>query len=176
MKTHPSQSLLVIADSFGLAWVPIANKSVLAFFEKGSSYFYTTTGMSDCGTELGRKYCGKANGKTDFSSEIIRFKRKGWSDNKIPNWLAEKQKNRLKNSRVNASIGAGAELKNWHSFIGEILGAKYSRHLNLLIHMYHRGLENERIEIKCLTKIRLYDLSDKVLLNIEKDNLYQFTL
>jgi hypothetical protein len=165
-----------LAKLYGLAWVSIANKSVLAKLEKGSTYFYTATGMCDCGTEIGSNNLYPSKQKTDFSSEITRFKNKGWTENKIKNWLAAKQKNVKKTNRVKANSGAGAELEKWRKFIADLLNAKHSKQVTLLVHMYHRGLESERIAIECLTKTKLYDLSDSVLINIKEDHLYQFNM
>ena len=169
------ESVSATAGRYQLAWELIKNKKVASQLDKGSSYFCTTQGMCDCGTEFGAKCFGVDKTSPNYSSDIKSFQRKGWSESKIKKWLAEKEKNLRKNERVNSSIKAGQEIERWIGFISEILQNKYTSNVNVLLHMYSGNLESERIEIKDRTLTKVSEMSEELFLNIEEDHLYQFT-
>lgn len=165
-----------LAKRYGLGWISCTNKSVLGKLEKGSLYFSTTSGMCNCDTELGGATYNDSTAYTKLSSRVTGFRKKGWTESKIKNWLAEKRKYLTKIRRKNIHSDAGVEIENWRRFIAEILSEKLSEHIILLLHMYKQSIENERIDIQGVTYILADDLSGSLLLGIQQDRLYQFTL
>ncbi len=157
-----------------LAWVAIENKKVSSQLDKGSTYFYTTQGMCDCGTEFGAKCVGVDKMIPDYSSDIKSFQRKGWSATKISKWVGEKEKNMKKNERVKSAIVPGEEIERWMKFISDILENKYTTSVGVLLHTYSGDLENERIKISGRTTTILSKISKDLFLNIEEDHLYRF--
>lgn len=57
-----------------------------------------------------------------------------------------------------------------------MLTSDYTRRIGLLLHMYHGGIESERISIVRREIVKLAELTPELLMRIKEDVLYEFVV
>ncbi len=171
-----ADSVAPIFTSHQFAFDLISNPHVSAQLEAGDLYLLTTRGHCDCGTALG-SLDGPAP-QDDHSSEreLKKFRKQGWSEAKIARWLQQKEQTKEKHLREDEARfkGSTRELNQWVGLITNVLKSGRAARIGLLLHMYHGGIESERIDILRREKVRLVDLTPELLMRIKEDVLYEF--
>jgi hypothetical protein len=160
------------------AFYLISNPHVSAQLEAGDLYVLTTTGHCDCGTALGSLDVPVARDDLSFERELKRFRKQGWSEAKIARWLEQKEQTKEKHLREDEARlkGGTRELNEWVGLITNVLKSGYAPRIGLLLHMYTRGIESERISILRREKVKLVDLSPELLMRIKEDVVYEFVV
>jgi hypothetical protein len=161
---HSSNHDLIsnIAKKHQLNWIKVENSCVSKQMNSAYSIFCTTNGWCDCGTAIG------SNNNSDTKEfNAAKKKQKGWSDAKIKRWLKQKESNKEVPNQTKEN-----ELQNWINFIKESLENRLTKEIGLLIHMYHKDIDSERIQLQAID--RLTDVSAEILLNVKPDRVYLF--
>ncbi|WP_017852169.1 hypothetical protein ACO1KB_11680 [Leptospira interrogans serovar Szwajizak] len=161
-----------ILENHNLGFEEILNSSVLNQTSNFYFYFRPTTGICDCGTEL-----GKLNKIEKHLSPITvsKLEKKGWSKTKIDRWLSEKvsykSKQNLKTEILKESNLSETEF--WHQLILKFFSMNLCNEFGLLIHWYEGSLEEE-FKLKSILKINSNYLSNSFFEEMENDILYLF--
>lgn len=166
-----------LAKGAFLRWEAITNSSVSTALLPGESYYFTTRGMCDCGTAIGSKHRNRAASVVpDFVREAKKLRKKGWGENKIERWLAERKTDydrRLEEANARNQVNT-ATVQNWVDFIRGAIESGSASEIGLLLHWYRHGPENERITIGERRSIHLTELTNEFLTQFEEDVLYMF--
>ena len=173
-----ADSVALIFESYKLGFELISNPHVSAKLEPGDLYLLTTRGHCDCGTALGTLNGSAARDDLSYERELKKFRKQGWSEAKINRWLEQKEQTKEKHLREDEALAKGStlELDQWVRLITDVLTSGYARRIGLLLHMYHGGIENERIGILRRDKVKLADLTTELLIRIEEDVVYEFVV
>jgi len=109
---------------------------------------------------------------------LKKFRKQGWSESKIARWIQQKENTKEKHLREDEARfkGSTGELNQWVGLITNVLKSGYAARLGLLLHMYHGGIESERIGILQRKKVKLGDLSPELLMRVKEDVLYEFVV
>lgn len=163
----------------------IPNENVTSQLKPGESYHHATRSVCDCGTALGSLAAsGETRGDSDraLSRKVRKLESKGWSRSKIDRWIAQKNWTEAKRERTAyhqeqwTREHYTADAERWLAILNEMLNSGKTRAVGLLIHWYSGRLESERIHIKKRDKTRVRDASPEMMLHLEHDVLYEFTI
>jgi hypothetical protein len=168
------EKVFAVAKKYNFAWIEQNNTSVQKQIDAGSSYFCTTMGQCDCGTLLGSANRYYKNSKNDFSSKILNFRKKGWSETKIERWLSEKKDLSIKNESNSGNSKKFSEIESWKNFVVEVLNSKFASKIGVLLHMYSGSICTEPIELLGKIVIKLKNVNEEVFLTMYEDHLYEF--
>ena len=160
-------SLQLVARRHGQRLDPVENPHVEKQLPRGSRYVATTSGICDCGTALG--YQRSIDNSDDLKQKASKFRKRGWSEDRVQRWIAEQQ---AKAPQIDASELSNAE--KWVAFIRDALLQPAVAEFGLLLHWYKGSPGTERINLRASETVMLADLSPELLLNIEEDLLYRF--
>jgi len=165
-----------IADTFALRWEQIHNPSVAKALLPGETYFYTTRGMCDCGTDLGSARRIATPRPPDHEREAKKLRKKGWGAAKIERRHKDRQADF---ERRQAEAEARKDqpphhAQIWCDFIHAVLDAGAARSIGILLHFYRGGIDSERIPIAGRRSLKAGELTAQVLLQLEEDVLYEF--
>ncbi|MBS1715392.1 MAG: hypothetical protein JST30_13765 [Armatimonadetes bacterium] len=117
-----SSGLSVIQDlleSEGLGFKTVDGPSPAAKLPDGTVQILATPGHCSCGTAIGGYYDQPVHLRAPDDKEVLKLKRKGWSDSRIQRWLDEKTAHLNEVGRAK-SARDGAELDQW---VGVLKGA-----------------------------------------------------
>jgi hypothetical protein len=165
-------------ESHKLGFKPVANRHVTAQIEAGDAYILTTRGQCDCGTVLGSHNHADDHGSVGSERELEKLRKQGWSEAKIQRWIEQKEQTKVRNVRKEEA-GARADqplAEQWIRFITDLLESGYTSKIGLLLHLYHGGIETERIQIQSKEKVTLAELSPGQLMSMKEDVLYEFVV
>lgn len=170
-------AVAALAEAHGLGWEELPNKHLLAQVGPGASWFLTTRKHCDCDTALGAATSRVPNRMHDFESDVPRLRKRGWSEQKITRWLADKsdaeaRREQVRLSRADAST---SEVDSWLQFLDNALRSGATRSIGILIHFYSGLVTGERIEIKRRDSTRFADVTSAHLGEMEADVLYNFS-
>ncbi|PQO27150.1 hypothetical protein [Blastopirellula marina] len=163
-----------LAKQARLKWEPLGNVFIAKQLEPGETYFFTTWGMCDCGSEVGSAQHETApNGELgDLSRELKKLRQRGWSETKIERWLAQQKQDRV---RKKAEWEARhqttrEELERWIEFVRCVLEQDAARWIGVMHHFYNHRIESAKIT---LTRqwIRLDQVSPEELQGLKPDVL-----
>ena len=156
----------------------ISNPHISAQLEVGDLYLLTTRGHCDCGTALGSLNGSAVRDDLSYERELKKFRKQGWSEAKINRWIEQKEQTKEKHLHEDEAQAKGSshELNQWVSLITDLLTSGYARRIGLLLHMYHGGIESERIGILRKDKVKLADLNPELLMTIKEDVVYEFVV
>ena len=166
-----------IAKAFALRWEQVHNPSVAKALLPGETYFYTTHGMCDCGTDLGSALRRNATlHPPDPERETKKLQKKGWGAAKIARHRQERQADF---NRKQAEAEARKEqpphhAQVWCDFIHAVLDAGAARSIGILLHFYRGGIDSERIKIGGRRTLPANVLTAQDLLQLEEDVLHEF--
>jgi hypothetical protein len=167
-----------IFESHKLGFKLIANRHIAEQIESGNSYILTTRGQCDCGTVLGSHNNADDHGSVGSDRELKKLRKQGWSEAKIQRWIEQKEQTKVRNV-LKEEADAQADLplaEHWIRFITDLLESGYTSKFGLLLHWYHGGVENERIQIQSTEKVTLTELSPGQLTRMKEDVLYEFVV
>jgi hypothetical protein len=156
---------------------PQENKWIEAKIDESARYYSTTKHRCDCGTVIGISNRGRPDNdlESKIEKEIVKLKRKGWSNNKIKRWREEKLKaaaNRI--DFLNRVEEAYEELaQEWVDFINAFFDQAEAGYIGLLLHMYSGQLSG-RIELKNTVNIKRQSTTPLTIMNMDEDVLYYF--
>ena len=162
-KLDEIQSLF---DRFEMSQNLIQNTHLQSQVESDPYYINTTSRMCDCGSVIASN-AQHLNEEEKYASDIKLKKKKGWSDTKINRWIKQKE-----NSGRNEELKQDNE--RWQQFLGELLTVDQIGKVGVLIHWYDLGLEDELINLNGKKKVKISNLSEDTLENMEYDTLYEF--
>jgi len=166
-----------IARAFALRWEQIHNPSVAKALLPGETYYYTTRGMCDCGTDLGSARRIDATLRPpDHEREAKKLRKKGWGPAKIERRIKDRQADF---ERKKAEAEARGDVpphhaQIWCDFIHAALDAGSARSIGILLHFYNGGIDSERISIAGRRSLKTNELTAQFLLELEEDTLYEF--
>lgn len=140
------------AEGALLKWEPLQNPSVEKLLLPGERYFLTTRGMCDCGTSLGlTSQRGELSplDEADYTRDIKKYRKRGWSQAKIDRWLSQLQSDRERKIRAatHRPDEVHSEIDRWVDFISAALQGQATEWISILLHFYHGPL-SERISLK----------------------------
>lgn len=170
------ESVAPLFETHKLGFEVISNPHVLSQVEAGDWYVLTTRGHCDCGTALGSLNNPAASEMASYERELKKFRKQGWSEAKIKRWLEQKEQTKERHLREDEARAQGStpELDQWVDFITDMLTSGRTRGIGLLLHMYQRGVESERIDLLGKERVRVADLTPERLLRMKEDVLYEF--
>jgi hypothetical protein len=173
-----ANSVAPIFESHKLGFDLISNPHVSAQLEAGDLYLLTTRGHCDCGTALGSLNVSAAHDGLSYERELKKFRSQGWSEAKITRWLEHKEQTKEKHLREDEARAKGSthELNQWLKLITNVLKSGYALRIGVLLHMYHGGIESERISIVRREKVKLAELTPELLMRIKEDVVYEFVV
>ncbi|WP_041301708.1 hypothetical protein [Hirschia baltica] len=119
----------------------IDNASVADVLMTGEQQFLLSGKHCDCGTVL--SFSQTKISDEDFSKDLTRLKRKGWSQSKLDRWL----KDRLKTSnRVSGGSGPDS-LSMWKDVVERLLNIEGINNVGILLHFYSGSVDDESFEV-----------------------------
>ena len=142
------------------------NEFVQKQLRGGEIYIEKRCNHCDCGTPLGilnRDFSNHVKRVTE--ADILKLKRKGWSETKIQRYLDSK------NKKIE-QVADGNETREWINFLGKLFAETPVKAFGILLHWYGAGTETERIGINKRVLIKKSELTANHLLAIEEDVLY----
>ncbi len=163
-----------LAKQARLKWEPLGNRFVTRQLEPGETYFFTTWGMCDCGSEVGSASRALVpDGELgDLSRDIKKFRKQGWSETKIKRWLAQQKQDRERKQvewETRHPI-TGDELERWVEFIRQVIEQDAARWIGVMHHDYDGGIESEKINVTRRWS-KLDQLSPELLQKLDRDML-----
>ncbi len=152
------------------------NNFVIGQLREDETYLVKQTKICDCGTELGS--LNKLNEIKDQRierREIDKLISKGWSDSKINRWKIDRTKSILKEKiKYEGYLNIEhTDIERWINFFNNLFKNTDIKYFGILLHFYKGGIESERIKIKNREKICIHSLSDKLLLEMDEDTIYE---
>jgi hypothetical protein len=165
-----------IFQSYKLSFEMISNPYVLKQLHPGDVYISTTTRHCDCGSVLGSLGRRDGNDPEGYEHELMKLRRKGWGEAKIRRWLEQKGQTEEKHVREDEAR-AGSDMpvaQYWVDFISAVLNSKCADRVGVLLHFYHMDVEGERIKILSNERVRLEELTPRLLMEMEYDVIYNF--
>ncbi|MCL2785339.1 MAG: hypothetical protein FWD55_07885 [Propionibacteriaceae bacterium] len=165
--------------SFSLA----VNQHVQAFLNPGEVYLVHNASTCDCGTELGKaaqSYPNEnASSPDSVERDLAKLRAKGWGEEKIRRWLAEKQlaaehagqANLVRQQVLNESGWHGVQ--QWVDVITTAIELAGAKSFGLLLHWYSGPL-SERMSVT-RRDFPLTDLGVELLAHMPEDTLYAFS-
>lgn len=161
--------------SHDLGFKVVHNPRVSTQLNPGETYILTTKGQCDCGTALGSLNRGPSK-DLNFESELANLRKQGWSGAKVQRWLKQKREAEEKRKEeVDARAEGGmADAQRWVNLVNELLQSGHANKVGVLLHLYHGGVETERINISERRKLRLADLTPNYVMRMSEDVLYEF--
>jgi hypothetical protein len=170
-----------LAKASLLKWELLDNPGVMKQLRDGERYFLTTRGMCDCGTEIGA--CIRTDGTLppldpDFSRDVRKLRKKGWSEIKIGRWVEQTKADAAKkhNEAAVRLSGPHPELDRWIQFVSAVLTGHHADWIGILVHWYGGNITTEAIAAKNRNWLTLSNFTEQYLLNAEEDTLHTITL
>jgi hypothetical protein len=162
--------------SHQLGFKVVHNPHVSPQLNPGEIYILTTRGQCDCGTALGALNRHGPSKDLTYESEVAKLRKQGWSGAKVQRWLKQKREAEEKRKKeVDARAQGGmAEAETWVSLVSDLLQSGHANRVGVLLHLYHGGVETERVNISERRKVRLADLSPEYVMRMSEDILYEF--
>ncbi len=164
-----------VGQRYSITFEKCDNNFVISQLKESEVYIKKNSKICDCGTELGM--LKRMNLPETFrieKSEIEKLNKKGWSESKINRWTEDRKKDVEKkrkqyNSRANE---LHTDIENWLTYLRNLFEQTSVSHFGLLLHWYKGGLENEKIKLNERRKVRISEVTEDILLNIDEDILY----
>lgn len=165
-----------IFDAYKLSFETVSNPYVLEQLPPGEVYVSTTSSHCDCGSALGSPGGRDGDKAVSYEHELKKLRRKGWSETKILRWLEQKERTKEKHVREDE---ARAESNTpvpryWVDFISAVLNSKCTDRVGILLHFYQMGVEDERVKILGHERVKLEELTPRLLMEMEYDVVYEF--
>lgn len=168
-----------LAKQARLKWEPISNAFIVKQLEPRETYFFTTWGMCDCGSEVGsaQRESAPDDKLGDLSRDIKKFRQRGWSETKIERWLAQQKQDRVRKKAEweTRHQTTGEELERWIEFVRCVIKQDAARWIGVMHHFYNQGIESAKITftrqwvpLDQVSPERLQRLNPDVLLTIAK--------
>lgn len=165
-----------IFESYKLSFETVSNPHVRGQLHPGDVYVSTTTSRCDCGSVLGSLGGRDEDRPEGYGHEVRRLRAKGWGEAKIRRWLEQKEQAKEKRERVyegRAESDAPAG-QYWVDFISEVLDSGCAERVGILLHFYRTDVEGERVKISRNERVKLGELTPRLLLEMEYDVVYEF--
>lgn len=171
-------SVAPIFESHKLGFDLVSNPHVSAQIESEDWHILTTRGHCDCDTVLGSLSRSVASEPISYERDLKKFREKNWSEAKIQRWLEQKEQTKEKHLREDEDQARRTtpDAAHWIGFITDVLISGHTRRIGLLLHMYHGGVESERIQILGRQKVNLKELTTKLLMEMKEDVVYEFVV
>jgi hypothetical protein len=123
----------------------------------------------DCNTWLGSEVDYDDPPSKDPRQKLIdKYRRKGWSENKIERAIAQEKPQLIKDTS-NKKL----EIQNWNLLFSRLLQLCNFNCFGLLMHMYDDSIKHEEFAFDTM-EIRQSQCGEKALLNLRRDRLYIF--
>ncbi|WP_287586672.1 hypothetical protein [Candidatus Borrarchaeum sp.] len=170
-------TLVPIFDNYEMTLSPVNNENVKSQLPFGELYFRPTQGYCDCDTVLGSLDISQKHEALVDSKKVKKLRKKGWSKEKINNWITEKMlKERAKKQKKDKYWPdfRNQQATRWINFLRELLDTGLTFRVGILIHWYNGGLDSEEIEIKKTQRVNVESINAEVLMNLKEDVLYEF--
>ena len=173
-QTADADSVAPIFRSHKLGFQVITNPHVSEQVEAGDLHILTSKNC-DCGTAVGSLNASPPHEDFSYEPELKKFRNQGWSEAKINRWLEQKEQTKQKHLEARDKESTH-ELNQWIRLITDVLQSGYARRIGLLLHMYHGGIESERISILRREKVKLAGLTPELLMRMKEDVVYEFVV
>jgi hypothetical protein len=168
-------SLNALGKEYIISFTRCSNQYVEEQLRDNEQYLAKHCKYCDCGTQLGMLTREQSPDLMMIEKrDIEKLQRKGWSENKIKRWIADREKSIEKDkARYEKLInGHHADVYNWLLYFNKVLSESQMTHIGLLLHWYKGATHSERIKIKDRRKILMTELTEEVLLKMEEDVIY----
>jgi hypothetical protein len=165
-----------IFETYKLSFETVSNPYVLEELPPGEVYLSTTSSRCDCGSALGSLGRHDGDGPVSYAHELKKLRRKGWGEAKIQRWLEQKEQTKEKHFREDeARAGSNTPVAQyWVDFISAVLNSRCSDKVSLLLHFYHMDVGGERIKILRDKRVKIEELTPRLLMEMEYDVIYEF--
>ena len=149
-----------------LGYRPFQNNFILQQLKKGGLLINTTSKQCDCGSVIASD--SHPSSMDIQPKDIERLKRKGWSETKINNWIANKTKTNIHAKERDK------ERDQWTSFLDEVILKNNVGKIGLYIHWYDEIMESEELTFAGRERISLTEMKSDTLDKLNYDVLYEF--
>ena len=173
-KNTNLERLRDLFDRFDMEFSSIQNPAIQNQLRPGELYFRTTRDYCDCDTIIGTLNSSEEYKKLLQSEKVRKLKKKKWTDEQIDKWIKEKLPITNPKLAKLTDVERNNKIQRWTGFIHSILGTKQVKRIGILKHWYDKGLENEEFAIKQSKIMKVNELNEDLLLNMEEDVLYEF--
>ena len=165
-----------IFDTYKLSFELVSNPYVLGQLPPGERYISTTSSHCDCGSALGSLGGRDRDESGGHEHELKKLRRKGWSEAKILRWLEQKELTKEKHAREDeARAGSYTPVAQyWVDFISAVLNSGCTDRLGILLHFYRMDVEDERVKLLGSERVKLEELTPRLLMEMEYDVVYEF--
>ena len=163
-----------ILSGFHRSVEKLSNPHVEKVLKPGEVYFHPAGKGCDCGTALGSLRHGD-EGRVDKAT-LDGFRKKGWSETKISRWLAERDKVRNREKRIQAQRELAAQIHandpdGWCAIIGALQDTLNLQYVGVLLHWYGGSMNSEKLEVERCS-VPLDENLGNALYHMEEDKLY----
>lgn len=167
-------SIGALLHQYGMSLKEIDNPC-LASQVAPDRYLRATRAVCDCDSFLGvdAEQHEESVSHHHYVKDIEKFRKLGWSQNKIERWVSEKEAC-LNRNQENNRKHRDAELAQWRAFIEAFLSEKTNERLGLIIHEYQTSLELEKFQISRIDKVLVSENIEDTLSHMKRDVIYMF--
>ncbi len=138
------------------------------------SFYITTWAECDCNTALGYRTAIEAVDPQDLQKEeILKLRRKGWSETKIKRSLEASSKKRIHDEN-NDIESKTRDLNRWKGLLSDCLLTVHMPYIGLLMRQYSGDIEHEEITVLERKRIKLFSLTLDTLSELKDDVIYEF--
>ena len=174
-KKTSLENLSSIINKYKMDFTEIQNKKIKSQLRSEELYLRATRDYCDCDSILGSLNPQQEYQKLYNSKKVKTLKKKKWSEERITSWIEDKIKNKNIEKKTKLTpLEIETKLNRWTKFIQELLNNKDVSRVGILKHWYSGGLEDEEFIIKKTEKIKLSEITEELLLNLNEDTLYEF--
>ncbi|WP_374412981.1 hypothetical protein [Novosphingobium colocasiae] len=136
--TDDAKAVAAVMERHGRAATPIDNPSVRKVLRVGEHQYLTTRGHCDCGTVLAPRHDTPEAFEAKLAKEMVRMKRKGWSDAKIARAIEDRRK-----ADEKPSGGGSDSLELWNAALHELRHQLKLPYVGLFVRFYSGAIATE---------------------------------
>lgn len=167
------ETLNSIGKNYGITFRTVSNEHLQKQLQYNRKYLWKNSDQCDCGTSIGSSRTSDPVEST--KKDIKRFKKKGWSETKIKNWLMNRERSEKKDERAELDRGTNVneDAKNWIGLLRDFQNSSEIGYFGLLLHWYSGNVESEPVNILDWRKINPERLTTSGIFEMEEDVVYQ---
>ncbi|MCL1838252.1 MAG: hypothetical protein FWG47_02915 [Propionibacteriaceae bacterium] len=151
-----------------------ANPHIQGLLAADETYLMRADCQCDCGTWLGKAARPDEVDKyTVTEKDLVRLKAKGWSEQRVKCWVAEKQRAAELAKENRSQDSDGRDGQPWMDVVKTALEVAQARSFGLLLHWYSGSLSEPINATR--REFSLQQVNADLLAEMPKDTLFSFT-
>ena len=173
-QTTNLDELNFLGKNLGITFGDASNQHVELQLKHGQRYLWKNSKYCDCGTALGSIEFINQD-KKSIEKELIRLKKKGWTETKIKKWISNKERSELKDQRTSEHKRGNyqTDAENWINFLKRIDESPDIEYFGLIYHWYSQSVENERLKLVQWKQLKINNLTPEDIFNLKEDTVYE---